>query len=61
MSRHNKGRGFSQTSKRYDGDLKMQHRAARNKQTDHSADIHDEAAPPTESRSSQSVGKKKAS
>lgn len=60
MSRHNKGKGFSQTSKRFDGDLKVQHRAARNKQTDHSADVHEEA-PPVETRSSQIIGKKKAS
>ncbi|MFM6927892.1 MAG: hypothetical protein ACKOX6_05470 [Bdellovibrio sp.] len=60
MSRHNKGRGFSQTSKRFEGDLKVQHRAARNKQTDHSADAHEEASP-TENRSSQIAGKKKAS
>ncbi|WP_413587376.1 hypothetical protein [Bdellovibrio sp. HCB274] len=38
MSRHNKGRGFSQTSKRYEGNLKEQRRAAHNKQMDHSAD-----------------------
>jgi hypothetical protein len=42
MSRHNKGRGFSQTSKRYDGNLKEQRRAAHNKQLDHSADVHAE-------------------
>jgi hypothetical protein len=29
---HNKHKGFSQTSKRYDGDLKEQHRRARSTQ-----------------------------
>lgn len=42
MSRHNKGKGFSQTSKRYDGALKQQKRASHNKQIDHSSDIHEE-------------------
>ncbi|QDK45272.1 hypothetical protein DOM22_08955 [Bdellovibrio sp. ZAP7] len=43
MSRHNKGKGFSQTSKRYDGNLKEQRRAAHNKQMDHSSDVQEEA------------------
>ncbi len=50
MSRHNKGKGFSQTSKRYDGNLKEQRRASHNKQMDHSADVHGEE-PATEGRS----------
>ncbi len=36
----NKGKGFSQTSKRYEGSLKAQHQQARNKQLDHPR--HDE-------------------
>ncbi|WII73834.1 hypothetical protein QJS83_08080 [Bdellovibrio sp. 22V] len=35
MSGHHKNRGFSQTSKRYDGALKAQHQQSRNKQMDH--------------------------
>lgn len=31
----NKGKGFSQTSKRFDGELKSQHQQSRNKQVDH--------------------------
>ncbi|GEM_PF-2052080 len=34
-TRHHKGKGFSQTSKRYDGALKAQHQQSRNKQMDH--------------------------
>lgn len=60
MSRHNKGKGFSQTSKKYDGDLKAQHRAARNKQADHSADVHEEASS-SESRTNQNLEKKRSS
>jgi hypothetical protein len=43
MSRHNKGKGFSQTSKRFDGNIKEQRRAAHNKQMDHSSDVQGEA------------------
>lgn len=43
MSRHNKGKGFSQTSKRYDGNIKEQRRAAHNKQMDHSSDVQGES------------------
>lgn len=53
MSRHNKGKGFSQTSKRYEGNLKEQRRAAHNKQLDHSADIHGEESQSSESSSSE--------
>ncbi|UOF02528.1 hypothetical protein [Bdellovibrio reynosensis] len=38
----NKNKGFSQTSKKYDGDLKLQHQRSRNKQMDHSADHRNE-------------------
>ncbi|MBO9665955.1 MAG: hypothetical protein J7501_04015 [Bdellovibrio sp.] len=56
MSGHHKGKGFSQTSKRYNGSLKAQHQAARNKQLDHSADIHEEESSSSESRSSKGSG-----
>lgn len=35
MSGHHKNRGFSQTSKRFDGALKAQHQQSRNKQMEH--------------------------
>lgn len=60
MSRHNKGKGFSQTSKRYEGALKAQHRAARNKQADHSADMHEEVSS-NEQRTNQNLEKKRSS
>ncbi|UYL08354.1 hypothetical protein B9G69_015030 [Bdellovibrio sp. SKB1291214] len=53
MSRHNKGKGFSQTSKRYDGNLKEQRRASHNKQMDHSSDIHGEESLNSENSSSE--------
>ncbi|HEX7672632.1 MAG TPA: hypothetical protein VF412_00605 [Bdellovibrio sp.] len=56
MSGHHKNKGFSQTSKRYDGALKAQHQQARNKQADHSADAHDELV---EDRSKSSSSSKK--
>ncbi|MDG0816292.1 hypothetical protein [Bdellovibrio svalbardensis] len=40
MSRHHKNRGFSQTSKKYDGELKALHQQVRSKQIDHSAETH---------------------
>ncbi|WP_413561243.1 hypothetical protein [Bdellovibrio sp. HCB209] len=52
MSRHNKGKGFSQTSKRYDGALKQQRRASHNKQVDHSSDLHEENNVSNEEKSS---------
>ena len=42
MSGHHKNKGFSQKSKRYDGDLKAQHQRSRSKQMDHSADHREE-------------------
>ncbi|MEK2690537.1 hypothetical protein [Bdellovibrio sp. GT3] len=57
MSRHNKGRGFSQTSKRYDGSIKEQRRAAHNKQADHSADPHAEESASSESENRESSQK----
>lgn len=50
MSGHHRNKGFSQTSKRYDGDLKAQHQRSRNRQVDHSADQREEES---ESRESQ--------
>lgn len=34
----NRNKGFSQTSKRWDGELKAQHQRSRNRQVDHSGD-----------------------
>lgn len=56
MSGHHKNKGFSQTSKRYDGTLKAQHQQARNKQVDHSGDAKDEL---NEDRSKGSSSSKK--
>lgn len=58
MSGHNRHKGFSQTSKRYDGALKTQHQAARSKQIDHSADVHDEAEASSGDLKSKEAGKK---
>ncbi|WP_168196426.1 hypothetical protein [Bdellovibrio sp. NC01] len=44
MSGHHKNKGFSQTSKRYEGSLKAQRKASHNKQLDHSSDVHEEEA-----------------
>lgn len=44
MSGHHKNKGFSQTSKRFDGALKAQRKASHNKQADHSSDTHEEEA-----------------
>lgn len=42
---HNRNKGFSQTSKRFDGDLKDQHRRSRNKQMDHLSPKREESEP----------------
>ncbi|MFV3410535.1 hypothetical protein ACES2I_07565 [Bdellovibrio bacteriovorus] len=56
MSGHHKNKGFSQTSKRFDGALKAQHQRSRSKQMDHSADHREEES---ESRESQNVSTSK--
>ncbi|UXR63810.1 hypothetical protein EZJ49_12130 [Bdellovibrio bacteriovorus] len=58
MSGHHKNKGFSQTSKRFDGALKAQHQRSRNKQMDHSADHHEIES---ENRESQNVPSQKKS
>nr|BFD59327.1 hypothetical protein CKG001_14340 [Bdellovibrio sp. CKG001]BFD66427.1 hypothetical protein HAGR004_14490 [Bdellovibrio sp. HAGR004] len=57
MSGHHKNKGFSQTSKRFDGDLKAQHQRSRNKQMDHSADHREEESESRESQKSSSQKK----
>ncbi len=60
MSGHHKNKGFSQTSKQYDGEIKAHQQQSRNKQVDHSAVARrEEEVPATkESRHSSSDFKK---
>lgn len=58
MSGHHRNKGFSQTSKRFDGDLKAQHQRSRSKQMDHSADHREEES---ENRESQNIPSQKKS
>ncbi|HWU44203.1 MAG TPA: hypothetical protein VN132_12215 [Bdellovibrio sp.] len=59
MSGHHKNKGFSQTTKRFDGELKAQHQASRNKQADHSADERPAEATPENQSKKESGFKKK--
>lgn len=53
---HNKHKGFSQTSKRFDGSLKEEHQRSRSKQ--HSADTAKESLDEKAPKDSSSVGTK---
>lgn len=57
----NKNKGFSQTSKQYDGSLKAQHQQSRNKQSYHSAveNRNPEEADKNKSANPASSGSKK--
>lgn len=46
--RHLKGKGFSQTTKKYDGEIKAQKQASRNTQMSHSR--HEEETEPQQDR-----------
>ena len=53
---HNKNKGFSQTSKRFDGSLKEEHQKSRS--TQHSADTAKESLDDKAPKDSSSVGTK---
>lgn len=53
---HNKNKGFSQTSKRFDGSLKEEHQKVRG--TQHSANTAKESLEDKSLKDSSSVGKK---
>ncbi|MNK79089.1 hypothetical protein D3C87_987470 [compost metagenome] len=53
---HNKHKGFSQTSKRFDGSLKEEHQ--RNRSTQHSANTAKESLEEKSPKDSTSVGRK---
>ncbi|WP_295901976.1 hypothetical protein [uncultured Bdellovibrio sp.] len=58
MSGHHKNKGFSQTSKKYDGEIKAQHQQSRNKQMDHPSPKREETDSAVELEKFRGAGKK---
>lgn len=56
MSGHHKNKGFSQTSKQYDGEIKAHHQQSRSKQVDHSAEASKEAESSSSSKDLKHTG-----